>query len=398
MTLPQAPRTVWVLSGAHLVADLYGPALPAIIALLVLQQGYSYLAAGLLITVYNSVSSFAQPVIGRIHDRRGKGLPLGVSILISGLFVPLIGVAGDYLLILLCCAIAALGHAAFHPVALATTGRLSEDANRGRLLSYFVVGGNLGFALGPVAAGAALDAFGLPGTLFLALPAIGIALLLHFSHTAVPGPAHSSVSRPGGEAGQPTDWRPMAVLLSASSLRAIVIFGSVAFLPAYLVGRGFDLLAANTLATAMLAAGVAGQMAGGALSDRRGRKEVIVAGMSLAIVTLAAFLFTGGWVSLLFLLLFGFALWSSFSVTLAIAHELMPGELGLSSGLLLGFSMGLGGLGVAVIGSLADSIGLSGALMILLYPLAAATVLMAVLPYRGRKTVVETSSTPEPGS
>jgi len=190
----------------------------------------------------------------------------------------------------------------------------------------------------------------------------------------------------------------MVVLLSASSLRAVVIFGSVAFLPAYLVGRGFDLLAANTLATAMLAAGVAGQMAGGALSDRRGRKEVIVAGMSLAIVTLAAFLFTGGWMSLLFLLLFGFALWSSFSVTLAIAHELMPGELGLSSGLLLGFSMGLGGLGVAVIGSLADSIGLSGALMILLYPLAAATVLMAVLPYRGRKTVVETSSTPEPGS
>ena len=391
MTLPQAPRTVWVLSGAHLVADLYGPALPAIIALLVLQQGYSYLAAGLLITVYNSVSSFAQPVIGWIHDRRGIGLPLGVSILISGLFVPLIGVAGDYLLILLCCAIAALGHAAFHPVALATTGRLSEDANRGRLLSYFVVGGNLGFALGPVAAGAALDAFGLPGTLLLALPAIGIALLLRIFPPTVAGRIRNAAPHAGAEPGHMKEWRGMVVLLSASSLRAVVIFGSVAFLPAYLVGRGYDLLTANTLATAMLAAGVAGQMAGGALSDRRGRKEVIVAGMAIAIVTLAAFLFTGGWMSLLFLLLFGFALWSSFSVTLAIAHELMPGELGLSSGLLLGFSMGLGGLGVAVIGSLADSIGLSGALTVLLYPLAAATVLMAVLPYRGKRTVMKTS-------
>jgi FSR family fosmidomycin resistance protein-like MFS transporter len=376
---------VWVLSAGHLVADLYGPALPAIIALLILQQGYSYLAAGLLITVYNSVSSFAQPVIGWIHDRRGIGLPLGLSILISGLFIPLVGIAGDYLLILLCCAVAALGHAAFHPVALATTGHLSEDANRGRLLSYFVVGGNLGFALGPVAAGAALDAFGLRGTLLLALPAIGIALLLLTFPPAGVRETRGTGPRTAGESGRPRAWTPMSVLLAASSLRAVVIFGSVAFLPAFLVGRGYDLLTANTLATAMLVAGVAGQMAGGTLSDRHGRKEIIVVGMALAIVTLAAFLFTGGWVSLLFLLLFGFALWSSFSVTLAIAHELMPGELGLSSGLLLGFSMGLGGLGVAAIGSLADSIGLAGALSSLLLPLALATVLMGVLPYQGRK-------------
>jgi MFS transporter, FSR family, fosmidomycin resistance protein len=383
--LPRAPRTVWILSAGHLVADLYGPALPAIIALLVLQQGYTYLAAGLLITVYNSVSSFTQPVVGWIHDRRGIGLPLGVSILISGLFISFVGVAGSYPLILLCCAIAALGHAAFHPVALATTGRLSEDTNRGRLLSYFVVGGNLGFALGPVVAGIALDTFGLTGTLLLALPALAIALLLYFLHPARAGPAHGTVSRSGGEPVHPTDWRAMAILLSASSLRAVVIFGSVAFLPAYLVGRGYDLLTANMLATAMLAAGVAGQMAGGTLSDRHGRKEVIVAGMAIGIAALAAFLSTTGWVSLLCLLLFGFALWSSFSVTLAIAHELMPGELGLSSGLLLGFSMGLGGLGVAAIGSLADSIGLSAALSSLLLPLAAAAVLMVVLPYRGRK-------------
>jgi FSR family fosmidomycin resistance protein-like MFS transporter len=367
------------------VADLYGPALPAIIALLVLQAGYTYLAAGLLITVYNSVSSFTQPVIGWVHDRRGIGLPLGLSILISGIFISLVGVAGSYPVILLCCAVAALGHAAFHPVALATTGRLSEDANRGRILSYFVVGGNLGFALGPVVAGAALDLFGLTGTLLLAIPALAMALLLYFLQPAVTAPARSTAGRPGGESAPPTDWRAMAILLSASSLRAVVIFGSVAFLPAYLVGLGYDLLMANMIATAMLAAGVAGQMTGGALSDRHGRKGTIVAGMALAIVALAAFLSRTGWVSLLFLLLFGFALWSSFSVTLAIAHELMPGELGLSSGLLLGFSMGLGGLGVAAIGSLADTIGLAGALSSLILPLAAATVLMAVLPYRGRK-------------
>jgi MFS transporter, FSR family, fosmidomycin resistance protein len=385
--LPRAPRTVWILSGGHLVADLYGPALPAIIALLVLQSGYTYLAAGLLITVYNSVSSFTQPVIGWVHDRRGIGLPLGLSILVSGVFISLVGVAGSYPVILLCCAVAALGHAAFHPVALATTGRLSQDTNRGRLLSYFVVGGNLGFALGPVVAGAALDLFGLTGTILLAIPALVMAIILYFLQPAESAQAQGTSGRTGREPAPPTDRRAMAILLAASSLRAVVIFGSVAFLPAYLVGRGYDLLTANILATAMLAAGVAGQMTGGALSDRRGRKEVIVAGMAVAIAALAAFLATTGWVSLIFLLCFGFALWSSFSVTLAIAHELMPGELGLSSGLLLGFSMGLGGLGVAVIGSLADTMGLAAALSSLILPLAAATVLMVVLPYRRRKAV-----------
>jgi len=105
--------------------------------------------------------------------------------------------------------------------------------------------------------------------------------------------------------------------------------------------------------------------------------------MALAIVALAGFLLTTGWVSLLFLLLFGFALWSSFSVTLAIAHELMPGELGLSSGLLLGSPWASVAWESLAIGSLADTIGLAGALSSLILPLAAATVLMAVLPYRG---------------
>jgi FSR family fosmidomycin resistance protein-like MFS transporter len=379
-------RTIAGLSAAHLVTDLYGPALPAIISLLILRLGFSYLAAGLLVTVYNAVSSLAQPGIGLIHDRKGLQLPPALSILLCGLFISLLGVAPGFSAMLLFCGIAALGHAAFHPVALALTGRMSTDENRGQVISYFVVGGNLGFALGPIAAGAAIELLGQEGILLMALPALAMAAVFPFLVPSLPRGMPGGSGNPAAPG--PASWTPVAILVAAASLRAMVIFGSIAYLPTFLVERGFSLLAANTLLSLTLLVGVAGQFLGGAVSDRSGRKETILAGMAGTAVFLTGFLLIPGPAGLLSLMLFGFSLWSSFSVTLAIAHELLPGNLGLASGLLLGLSMGVGGLGVALIGALGDAIGLAGALWSLLGITLIAIPLFVVLPYpwRARRT------------
>ena len=376
-------RTIAGLSAAHLVTDLYGPALPAIISLLIVEYGYSYLAAGLLITVYNAVSSLAQPGFGWIHDRRGIELPLGLSALICGIFISLLGIAPGFGVMLAFCGIAALGHAAFHPVALSLTGRGATDANRGRRISYFVLGGNLGFALGPLAAGAAIGAFGQRGILVMALPALAMALALPF---LVPGrPGQGRETAPGGPLLRaPAAWLPVAILVAAASLRSVVIFGSIAYLPTYLMEQGFGSLAADTLLTLMLLVGVGGQVLGGTVSDRWGRKETILAGMGATALFLAGFLLSSGFWSLFCLMGFGFSLWSSFSVTLAIAHEFLPGNLGLASGLLLGLSMGIGGLGVALIGGIGDIAGLTGAFQALLFITLLAIPLFVILPYPWR--------------
>jgi FSR family fosmidomycin resistance protein-like MFS transporter len=376
-------RTIAGLSAAHLVIDLYGPALPAIMSFLILTYGFTYFAAGLLVTVYNVVSSLAQPGIGWIHDRRGMQLPPALSILVCGVFISLLGIAPGFGAMLTFCGIAALGHAAFHPVALSLTGRESTDTNRGRILSYFVVGGNLGFALGPLAAAAAIGILGEQGILLMAIPAIAmaVALPLLLPRAARHPPAPASGGEPAATAAPAVVWMPVAILVTAASLRSIVIFGSIAYLPTYLAEGGLDLLAANTLLTVMLLVGVGGQVAGGAVSDRSGRKETILAGMAGTAVFLAGFLLLPSPVNLLSLMLFGFSLWSSFSVTLAIAHELLPGNLGLASGLLLGLSMGVGGLGVALIGALGDAIGLAGALWALFGITLLAIPLFVVLPY-----------------
>jgi len=388
--MPPATRTLAGLSVAHLVTDLYGPALPAIISLLILRFGYSYLAAGLLVTVYNAVSSLTQPGIGWLHDRKGLQLHPSLSILLCGLFISLLGVAPGFGVMLLFCGIAALGHAAFHPVALSLTGRGSTDANRGRLISYFVVGGNLGFAFGPLAAGAAIELLGQGGILLMFLPALAIAMALPF---LLPPFSRRGVATGSGTARvtPPVAWGAVAILVAGASLRSMVIFGSIAYLPTFLAGQGFDLFTGNGLLTLMLLAGVGGQVLGGAVSDRSGRKETILAGMVATSFFLAGFLLLSGLAGLACLMLFGFFLWSSFSVTLAIAHELLPGDLGLASGLLLGLSMGVGGLGVALIGWIGDAFGLAGAFQALLVITLLAIPFFVFLPYPWRGKAIRGS-------
>ena len=379
-------RTIAGLSAAHLVTDLYGPALPAIISLLILRYGYSYFAAGLLVTVYNAVSSLVQPGIGWIHDRKGVHLPLSLSILVCGLFISLLGLAPGFGVMLLFCSIAALGHAAFHPVALSLTGRHSTDTNRGRIISYFVIGGNLGFALGPLAAGAAIEILGQGGILFMVIPALAMAMALPLLLPPLPWRRPEEVT--GIQRGTgPVAWGAVAILVAAASLRSMVIL-RVHRVPPHLPRR----------------AGVRpphGKRPPHPHAPRRGRRPGPgwcglgpvgeegdhPRGHGCNRPLPCRFPRPSGPAGLVSLMLFGFSLWSSFSVTLAIAHEFLPGNLGLASGLLLGLSMGVGGLGVALIGGIGDAIGLTGAFWVLLGAILLAIPLFIVLPYpwRGRK-------------
>ena len=131
----------------------------------------------------------------------------------------------------------------------------------------------------------------------------------------------------------------------------------------------------------MLLSGVAGQLAGGYLSDSIGRKEYIIAGSLLAIPAFYGFVFTSGLTSVLSLLVFGFALWSGFAVTVAIAHEMVPGKVAFTSGLMLGVSLGAGGLGVALFGFIADQYSLIAALQLLPFLIIIAGVLIYLLKY-----------------
>lgn len=378
------PRRIWEFAAAHLVTDIYSPVIPAVLPLLIANNGYSYLLAGLLVTVYNLTSSMTQPFIGWLFDRRGRGIHVSYALLLSGVFIGLIGVVTSYPLLVACAMLAALGHAAFHPSALGSVGGLCTDENRGRTMSFFVTGGNLGYALGPLLAGIVVAAFGIHGLVVMMLPALAMAAVLRYAYPLDRGvciPKVADDNRPGMDRAAILS---IGILVLGAAFRAWAIFASIAYLPAYLVGRGYDLAPANFLISLMLLSGVAGQIAGGILSDRYGRKEVTILGMLGAIPAFILFMLTEGMLSLSILMIFGFLLWSSFSITVAIAQELMPRSIGLASGLTLGLAVGGGGIGVAITGALADSFALDIALLTLAVPVAVSILLFMVLPYPWR--------------
>ena len=356
------------------------PVLPAILPLLILNNGYSYLAAGLLVTAYNLTSSFTQPVVGWLSDARGFSVSVTLSLLVSAVFIALVGIAHDYSLIMLLAIIAALGHACFHPTAMSIVSRLCSDENRGRITSYFVVGGNLGYALGPVLTGVLVWAFGLPGLLLLVIPGAAMGVALRYILPGGIAGACIAHPAPGGRAGE-TSKKPFIILMAASVLRAWAVFAAITYLPMYLVTEGYTLVMAGAIVTLMLLAGVAGQVMGGRISDRIGRKEFLIFGMAGAIPFFWLFFTGSGIPAVIALLIFGFFLWSTFAVAVAMSHELLPRNIGLASGIMLGLAIGVGGLGIAVNGLIADHYSLGAALATIPVPIAIAVLLIAVLPY-----------------
>ena len=167
----------------------------------------------------------------------------------------------------------------------------------------------------------------------------------------------------------------------ASVLRAWSVFAAITFLPMFLVTRGYDLMTASIIMTLMLLSGVAGQVMGGYISDRIGRKEFMILGFAGAIPLFYLFFLSSGIISIIAVLLFGFFLWSTFAVAVAMSHELLPQNVGLASGMMLGLAIGFGGLGVAVNGMIADHYSLAAALGTIPIPIVAAMLLMTVLPY-----------------
>lgn len=372
------PRPIAGYTFGHIVIDFYSPVIPAIIPLLILYPGIGYFLAGLLVSIFQITSSLFQPFVGWLSDRTGWGAPIWLCILTSSICISLYGVVQNYYLLLIFAAAAGISHALFHPSALLRVHGETSDKNRGSLTSIFVTGGNLGFAIGPVVVGILIGFGGMPALTLIAIPGLLTAAFLYYLTRGVTTPA-----APKKEALQmpKVPYGKVGLIVTIAAFRSWVIMASVAFFPAYLIATaGSSLVLANTMLTLMLLAGVVGQVSGGFLSDRYGKREVTIIGLFACIPPFILFFMTTGWIALLLMIIIGFLTWSTFSVTVTMAQEYLPGRVGLASGLLIGFSVGAGGLGVSVVGIAADLITLETALFALAIPLIIAALLSLALP------------------
>jgi MFS transporter, FSR family, fosmidomycin resistance protein len=354
------PKSLFLLALSHLVTDLSQGALPMLLPSLKAALDLSYTQVGVIVLVQNVTSSVIQPLFGIVTDKVSLPWLLPISVFLSGLGMSITGLMPTYPTLLLAVVVCGLGVAGFHPQASKSAHFTSPDAIRGRSMGVFSVGGNIGMAVG---ATFMMLLITMPGTLhntvWFLLPGSVAALLLWRNLSDVSPQSFRRASDASKIAPTSIHWTPLLVLLTFIFFRSTLHAGLSTYIPLYYVNylNGSPIYAGYMLSL-FLAGGAFGTFIGATLSDRFGRKTIITGSMIIVLPLVALFPFTSGWVTMLLLTITGFTLISSFATTLVLAQEMMPGYEGMASGLTIGFTIGLGGVGVTGLGFIADLLGI----------------------------------------
>jgi FSR family fosmidomycin resistance protein-like MFS transporter len=332
-------------------------------------------------TVLNLTASVIQPIFGHISDRVRTGWFVPVGILWTALAMGLLGWAPSYVVAVLLVGFAGLGLAAFHPRAMMAV-YLVSGWRRGLGAAIFTTGGNVGFALGPVVGSFLVIGFGLHATLGVLVPGVLLFLFIFFypgdflkREAADQDKSQSNVQ----EETYVIPWVPLIVVCLIVALRSWVYLSLITYLPMFLLTQGIHLKTGSLMLAVFLASGAAAGLYGGYLSDLIGRRIVIAVSLLIYPVLASLFILYKGPLQWLMAGASGAALLASFSVTVVVAQELLPRHLGLASGLILGLGFGAGGLGTALSGQLADSLGLTYAVWVLAFVPLLGAILTALI-------------------
>jgi FSR family fosmidomycin resistance protein-like MFS transporter len=354
-----------LLSSGHGCIDLCQGAIPALLPTLMVQRHLTYTAAAGLIFAANITSSIIQPAFGHYADRVRASWLMPLGLLLAGMGLACASIAGSYWLIALCVGLSGIGIATFHPEAARL---MNEVAGKQKAtgMSIFALGGNIGFALGPLAITALLVLLGLRGVGVLLIPLVLMALILLFATRN--SLAHSENKRARNrQAGQKDAWWTFARLTGVILCRSIIFYGLNTFLPLYWISVLHQSPAAGGVALSMLLfVGLVGTFSGGRLADRYGRRRIVLLAFSLLLPCLLLFVLIGPLSPLLawaLLVPIGWGLFAPFSVMVVMGQELLPNHVGTASGVTLGLALTVGGLTAPLLGRVADLYGLSFALV-----------------------------------
>jgi FSR family fosmidomycin resistance protein-like MFS transporter len=384
---------ILAISFCHLLNDMMQSLLPAIYPNLKAQFGLSFAQIGLVTLAYQITASLLQPLVGMYADKRPTPLALsgGTLFTLSGLLA--LSVAHSYPALLAGASLLGVGSSIFHPES-SRVARMAAGDRHGLAQSLFQVGGNLGSALGPLAAALVVVRWGQSSLgAFALLALLSCAVLWNvgvwYKHHGL-----ARLSQGGGDkAGRVavprrTALGGVAVLLAMIFSKYVYLASLTSYFTFYLIHRfHVSVQTAQAHLFVFLAAVAAGTVLGGPIGDRFGRKAVIWVSILGALpFTLALPYASLFWTGPLTVAI-GLILASAFPAIVVFAQELAPGKVGTISGLFFGFSFGMGGLGAAALGWMADSAGIEAVYRLCAF-LPAIGLLAALLPnIEGRRRV-----------
>ncbi|MBS0642766.1 MAG: MFS transporter [Proteobacteria bacterium] len=351
------------LSVCHLLNDMNQSLVPALYPILKDNYALDFGQIGLITLAFQLTASLLQPVVGIVTDKRPQpySLPIAMGSSLAGLL--LLSVANTYALILLAAALVGIGSSVFHPES-SRVARMASGGRYGFAQSLFQLGGSTGSSIGPLLAAFIVVPRG-QGSIawFSAAALLAILILANVSmwyarHPAMAARRNKKVAAP--IAASPL---PRATVIFAFSILLVLLFSKNVYTSSlssyytfYLIQKfGVSVQSAQLHLFAFLGAVAAGTFIGGPIGDRVGRKPVIwfsiLGAFPFALMLPYASLMWTGVLSVLI----GLILASAFSAIVVYAQELLPGRVGMVAGMVFGFSFGLGGLGAAALGEIADA-------------------------------------------
>jgi FSR family fosmidomycin resistance protein-like MFS transporter len=352
------------ISLCHMLNDMMQALLPAIYPNLKADFGLSFGQVGIVTLVYQLTASILQPLVGLYADRRPTplALPGGTVFSLAGLLV--LSLAHSYAVLLLGASLLGVGSSVFHPEA-SRVARMAAGRRHGLAQSLFQVGGNAGQALGPLAAALVVVRWGQSSLAFFALLALLSGAILWnvgiwYKHHGLARLSVSAALAPGYTPVPPGSVRRgIGVLLALVFSKYVYLASLTSYFTFYLIHRfGLSVRDAQLQLFVFSAAVAFGTVLGGPFGDRIGRKRVIwfsILGTLpfTLLLPYASLIWTG-----VLVVIIGLILASAFPAIVVFAQELVPGKVGMVSGMFFGLAFGMGGLGAAGLGELADSIGI----------------------------------------
>jgi len=376
-----------LLSAGHLVTDVNQGALPALLPFLIAEYRLSYAAAGVIIFSANIVATIVQPLFGYLADRISSPWLMPAGIVLAGLGMGATGVISSYGWLLVCVMLSGIGVAAFHPQGALVVHRISGE-NKATAMSFFGVGGTVGYAVGPIIVTTAVLSFGLKGTVVLAVP-VGIlaAVLLQELpfHDAIDTPKDRQPIPPN-ECGR-DDWGAFSRLTGVVVARAVLSYGFNTFVPLYWINVLHQSQAAGALTLSVFAlSSIAGNLLGGVLADRLGHTRVTIAGFCAQIPLIPLLLVAPTPATAMpVLVVLGVCIAVMYSPLVVLGQRYLPHRTGLSSGVTLGVAVTIGGAAIPILGWVADHSGLGMAFAVLgVVPVIAAGLALSLPQPRPR--------------
>jgi len=353
-----------IMGICHLLNDSLQAVVPAMFPILEATMGLSYTQLGLIAFALNMVASVMQPIVGWYTDKfsLSYALPLGMASTLCGMLF--LGLAPSYTFILFSVMLIGIGSAIFHPAG-SRVAFMAGGARRGLAQSIYQVGGNTGQALAPLITAIILLPYGQKGALWfvpVALLAVFLLVLIAnwYKKRLSSFPIGKKVTEQLIKKPEKKIYRALGIVLFLIFARSWYISCMTNFYTFYLIhDYQFTIRSSQLYLFAFLAAGALGTFLGGPLADRFGRKNIILFSLAGSAPFTIILPYVSASVVIILLLLAGFVIMTSFSVTVIYAQELFPGKVGTMAGLTVGFAFGMGAIGSVALGLIADFIGIA---------------------------------------